>query len=506
VEFPDGQLCEYTANLIAENMFSMCDDHGNQFLLFDAIVDHVSDPQVTKKVYTKVNGRKFAKKSTAGWKMCVRWRDGSTSWEPLSDLKESYPVQVAEYAVSQGLEKEPAFVYWVPHVLKKRDRIIAAVNKRYHKRTHKFGIEVPKTVKRALELDRENGNTLWQDAIAQEMKNVQIAFKILDDGKAVPPGYQYMDCHMVFDIKLDGFKRKAWFVAGGHMTETPAVLTYSSVVSRDTVRIALTIAALHDLEVKASDVQNAYLTAPCAEKIWTRLGPEFGQDQGKEALIVRALYGLKSAGASFSRHLADCMETLGYKPCKADSDLWMKPMVRPEDNFKYYAYILLYVDDCLAIHHDAEGALQQIDKFFPMKAGSIGDPDIYLGSKLCKVTMDNGVTAWALSPTKYVQEAVKNVEAHLLERYDGRKLPRNRGSGPWPSGYVTETDESPELDAEDAAYYQSQIGVLHWMVELGRMDIITEVSLLASQMAMPREGHLEAVFHIFGYLKQKHNS
>ena len=67
------------------------------------------------------------------------------------------------------------------------------------------------------------------------MKNVQIAFKILDDGKAVPPGYQHMDCHMVFDIKLDGFKRKAWFVAGGHMTETPAVLTYSSVVSCDTV-------------------------------------------------------------------------------------------------------------------------------------------------------------------------------------------------------------------------------------------------------------------------------
>jgi len=79
VEFSDGQLCEYTANLIAENVFSMCDDHGNQFLLFNAIVDHVSDPQATKKVYTKVNDHKFAKKSTAGWKMCVRWRDGFTS-------------------------------------------------------------------------------------------------------------------------------------------------------------------------------------------------------------------------------------------------------------------------------------------------------------------------------------------------------------------------------------------------------------------------------------------
>ncbi len=74
MEFSDGQLCKYTANLKAENMFSMCDDHGNQFLLFDAIV-----LQATKKVYTKVNGHKFVRKSTADWKMCVRWRDGSTS-------------------------------------------------------------------------------------------------------------------------------------------------------------------------------------------------------------------------------------------------------------------------------------------------------------------------------------------------------------------------------------------------------------------------------------------
>jgi len=56
-------------------------------------------------------------------------------------------------------------------------------------------------------------------------------------------------------------------------------------------------------------------------------------------------------------------------------------MVQPEDNFEYYAYILLYVDDCLAIHHDAEEALQQIDKYFLMKAGLIGDPDLYLGDK-----------------------------------------------------------------------------------------------------------------------------
>ena len=76
--------------------------------------------------------------------------------------------------------------------------------------------------------------------------------------------------------------------------------------------IALTLAALNDLEVKTADIKNAYLTAPVTEKIWTVLGPEFGPDCGKKAIVVRALYGLKSAGAAFRNHLTDCMSTLGY--------------------------------------------------------------------------------------------------------------------------------------------------------------------------------------------------
>jgi hypothetical protein len=72
--------------------------------------------------------------------------------------------------------------------------------------------------------------------------------------------------------------------------------------------------------------------------------------------------------------------------------------------------------------------------------------------------------------------------------------------------YISELDETPELDPERAAYYQSQIGVLHWIVELGRVDINTEFSILASHMALPREGHLEAMFHVFAYLKCKHNA
>jgi hypothetical protein len=86
-------------------------------------------------------------------------------------------------------------------------------------------------------------------------------------------------------------------VAGGHTTEAPASLTYASVLSRESVRIALTMAALNNLEVKIGDIENSYLMAPVAEKIWTWLGPEFGDDSGKRAIVVRSLYGLKSVSA-----------------------------------------------------------------------------------------------------------------------------------------------------------------------------------------------------------------
>jgi hypothetical protein len=76
-------------------------------------------------------------------------------------------------------------------------------------------------------------------------------------------------------------------------------ITYASVVSRETVRLALTFVSLNDLEVKVGNVLNTYITAPVKEKVWTILGPKFGHDSGKSAVIVHALYGLKSAGAAF---------------------------------------------------------------------------------------------------------------------------------------------------------------------------------------------------------------
>jgi hypothetical protein len=133
------------------------------------------------------------------------------------------------------------------------------------------------------------------------MTNVMVAFKIIGEGAPAPLGYQTIKCHIVFDVKVDNFANKARMVAGGHMTEPPSTITYASVVSRDSIRIlALTIAALNDLQVKAGDIQNAYLTAPWREKIVTVCGPEFGENKAQTAILLfRALYGLKSSGVAF---------------------------------------------------------------------------------------------------------------------------------------------------------------------------------------------------------------
>jgi hypothetical protein len=100
-----------------------------------------------------------------------------------------------------------------------------------------------------------------------------------------------------------------------------------------------------------ADIETAYLMAPITEKIWTVLGPEFGYDAGKCALIAWALYGLKSVSAAFINHIVECMKHLGWKPCCAERDILMKAETRPDDGVLYWAYILIYFDDILCVHN-----------------------------------------------------------------------------------------------------------------------------------------------------------
>ena len=104
-----------------------------------------------------------------------------------------------------------------------------------------------------------------------------------------------------------------------------------------------------------------------------------------------------------------------------------------------------------------------------------------------------------------MNNAIKNMEKYLDKEMGGLKLPK-KAATPFENDYVPEMDATPEPNPATATFYQAQVGVLQWIVELGWIDLITEASLLASQMALPREGHLDALVRTFAYLKLKHNS
>jgi hypothetical protein len=137
----------------------------------------------------------------------------------------------------------------------------------------------------------------------------------------------------------------------------------------------------------------------------------------------------------------------------------MKAETRPDDGFLYWAYILIYVDDILCVHHDSGAPLAKLDKYFKMKEGSIQFTTFCLGAKLKKTGLPNGVVDWGMSSRKYVQYAVHNVQDFMAALPGDQKLLK-KSSGPFAGGYNPELDESPELDPTRANFYQSYIGIM----------------------------------------------
>jgi hypothetical protein len=508
VELPDGSTNVYSANIIAENMYSQIDDEGREFLLMQEITDHKVDGNAVTKDdgFTVLkNGERKPRMTTKGWKLSVLWKDGTSTWVPLKDLKESNPLEVAEYAVANKIAEEPAFAWWVRQALRVRDRSIKKVKSKYWKRSHKYGIELPHSVGEALRIDKETGTTFWRDGIAKEMKNVMPAFEFRDDDR-MPVGHKEITCHMIFDIKAFSLQRKARLVAGGHTTDPPKDMTFASVVSRDSVRIAFLLAALNDLDILAADVQNAYLNAATKEKVWTRAGKEFGSNAGRPVVIVRALYGLKSSGARWRDHMAATLREADYTSSRADPDVWMRPATKP-DGFKYWEYVLVYSDDILVVSHDPKRTMDFLESKYTLKNGTVAEPTTYLGAEVKKWRIEGSddptKIRWAMSSETYIKSAIADVETELAKI--DKQLP-SKASTPLKPGYRPELDQSPELDARRITYYQGLIGVLRWMCELGRIDILVDVAMMSRFLVIPREGQLQQLFHIFAYLKSHKRS
>ena len=136
---------------------------------------------------------------------------------------------------------------------------------------------------------------------------------------------------------------------------------------------------------------------------------------------------------------------------------------------------------------------------FKLKGAKAETPDMYLGATIQNAENADRTTCWTMSSEKYVKAAVENVELNLSK---SQHMMPSRCVNPMSTSYHPSEDVSKEMNVQGVQTYQELIGILRWAVEIVRVDILLEVSLLSSHLALPRVGHLQAVYRIFGYFKQ----
>ena len=425
----------------------------------------------------------------------IEWETGEITWEPLNEVYKDDPISVAIYARKHGLLNT---VGWklpgLRKIAKTQKRLIRRANQaKLHsfrtKPIYMYGFQVPRNHEQAMELDRQNGNTKWRDAEIIELTQIDEYNTFLDKGRGfLPgPGYKKIRCHLVYAVKHDG-RHKARLVAGGHLTDTPIDSVYSSVVSLRGIRLLTFLAENNGCDVYATDIGNAYLESYTKEKVFIVAGPEFGDREGHTLIITKALYGLKSSGLRWHERFADVLREMGFFISKAEPDIWMR------DKGDHYEYIAVYVDDLLIVSKDCLKITQTLLDKYNFKLKGTGPIEFHLG---CDFFRDeDGNLCYA--PRKYIEKCLENYKRMFGKYPKEYKSPLEKGDHP-------ELDTSDLLDMEGQKIYQSLIGSLQWTIQIGRFDVATAVMTLSRFRAAPRQGHLDRVKHIYGYLsKMRH--
>ena len=175
-------------------------------------------------------------------------------------------------------------------------------------------------------------------------------------------------------------------------------------------------------------------------------------------VITRALYGLKISAKAWSEFFGKSLKEMGYTPCVADPDVWMKPQVNKE-GYSYWSYMLVYVDDCLAVHHDPGPVMEDLKSRYKLKNDTYGEPARYLGANVEKYQLkhNGGKSYWSMHAYDYVVGSCKMVRG-WSER-DGRKFKNNREDA-MKGNYRPEIDISDGLGDDLATQYQQMIGIL----------------------------------------------
>ena len=225
---------------------------------------------------------------------------------------------------------------------------------------------------------------------------------------------------------------------------------------------------------------------------------------GKKAQIVRALYGMKSSGAAWHDMISSFLKyDMKFNMCLADNDTWFKADIK-KDGTKYYTYICIYVDDILICSENPKKYMDQLGTAFLLKPGSVDEPKVYLGADFRKKKLHNGSDIWITGANSYLKEAIKVFSGVMkksgMKVYGSAKTPFSNQT------YRPELDLSHYCSDEQIRLYQQLIGMLRWLIELGRVDIQLETTKLSSFLAGPRIGHLHQALHIFKYLENHDNS
>ena len=443
-----------------------------------------------------VGHRKRRKRTTkSAWEVLVKWASGKQSWECLSMIYGSDPVTVSMYALRNGLVSTDGWKRCKSHTknAKKFARMVHQAKLKSYRNQPKYtyGVQIPRDHEEAVLIDEKNGNRLWQDSEDLEIAQLKEydTFRSIGKGASVPEGYQRIPCHMVYTCKYDG-RRKSRFVGGGHRTSTPVDSTYSGVVSLQGIRLCTFLAELNDMPVWGTDIGNAYLESYTTEKVCFTAGGEFGDLEGHTLIIVKALYGLKSSGKCWHDKLFDVLTSMGFKPSKAEADIWMK------DCGDHYEYIACYVDDLLIVSRKPEGIIKDLQANpHNFKLKGTGQVSFHLG---CDFFRDEeGVMC--VGPKTYIEQ----MGLQYVDLFG--EAPKQKYSSPVEKNDHPELDVSPLLPTEGIVKYQSLIGALQWIITLGRFDISVAIMSLSSYRVAPRVGHLDRLKRIVGYLtKMKH--
>ena len=430
----------------------------------------------------------------------VQLETGTQFTIPFNIIKKDNPILVAKYIREHVIEISRREFYgkWAHRILKQNKIVqrrtmgnnqhIVSRNQRNDNiiNHEKYGIQIPKTVQQAFQLDMENGNQLWNQAIKKEMEALHNAgvweyhpphFKHTSD-------YQFAPLRIIFDVKKDDLRRKARMVAGGHKVDATMWEAYASTVEGISIRLLMTIGLHNKLTMVTGDIGNDFIHAKTNEKIWAKAGPEFDERQGCILTIKKALYGLNTSGHQWSKCLGDKLRSMGFTTTRSDPDVWI---IKSTNHFGY-DYIAIHVDDLIIMAMKPLKYLEILKEDFTIR-NIEENPSRYLGNDYNP--MDNKIKVSCMS---YINEILRKYQVDYGD-LRSEKTPAMTNDHP-------ESDQTPTLDENGIKHYQRIIGICQWLVTSGHYDINFAVASLSRFSVEPREGHLKRAIKILGYLKK----